>query len=140
MKHESHHLPAEHEAPDQWHRRTTEEGAPQAEHAAIASPTTLAIAFIAISTTVALTVLILVVFFDQYNVRYKAEQMENIDMSNNFNDYKHKWEEQDSRGYALADAETGAVRVPLDLAKQRVIDRYAKGPSKPSAQAPTETK
>lgn len=126
MKHEPHHLPVEHEAPDEWHRHTAQEGTPQAEHAAIAAPGTLLIAFFAISFTVAITVLILVVFFNQYTARYRAEQMETTAMSKSFNEYKGKWEEQDSRSYAVADPIAEKLRIPLEKATQRVMDRYAK--------------
>jgi len=128
--HDSHHLPVEHEAPDSWHRHTAEEGTPQAEHAAIAAPGVLVVAFIAISSTVAITVLILVVFFNQYATRFKAEQIETTAMSKEFNEYKGKWEEQDTRGYAVANAAAGNVRIPLDKATQRVLDKYAKGAGK----------
>lgn len=125
MKHEPHHLPVEHESPDQWHRHSAEEGTPQAEHGAIASPGALAAAFVAISVTVAITVLIIQVFFDQYNANYRAQQVETTALSTNFNKYKSQWEQQDSKGYGLADAQSGAVRIPLEMARQRVVDRYA---------------
>lgn len=132
MKHEAHHLPVEHESPDVWHQHSKAEGTPQPEHAAVASPGALLIAFLAISTTVALTVLILVVFFDQYATRYKAEVIETTALSKSFNEYKSRWEEQDIRGYAVADAQTGAVRIPLDKAMQRVLERYSKAPATPA--------
>ncbi len=126
MKHESHHLPVEHESPDAWHRHSADEGTPQAEHAAIASPVALFIGFITISATVALTVLILVVFFNQYSTRFKAEQIETTALSKSFNEYKARWDEQEARSYAVSDAKAGAYRVPLARAVDRVLERYGK--------------
>jgi len=130
MKHESHHLPVEHGAPDAWHRHSPAEGTPQPEHAAIASPAALFIGFIAITTTVAITVLILVVFFNQYTARFRAEQVENTALSKTFNEYKARWEEQEARGYAVADAKAGTVRIPIEKAMQRVLEKYASANAK----------
>src|SRR5688500_9289124 len=119
MKHESHHLAVEHEQPDQWHRHTAAEGMPQAEHAAVASPKVLALSFFAITFTIAISVLILVIFFENYATRYKAEQIENVGLSTAFNTYKSGWEKE-SKEYGWADAKAGTVKIPLDLAMERV--------------------
>lgn len=128
--HEPHHLAVEHEKPDQWHRHVAVEGTPQTEHTAVASPKVLAISFITISTTVAVSVLILVVFFDHYTTNYKAEQMENTTQSASFIKYKGDWEDVDSRTYAWADPKEGTIRIPLDKAMDRVVEKYK---SKPGA-------
>jgi len=130
MSHESHHLPVEHQGPDSWHRHSAAEGTPQAEHGAIASPGALLIAFIAISVTVALTVLVLQIYFTQYMTTFRAQQVENTAVSKTFNEYKARWEEQDSRAFAVADAKTGAVRIPVESAMKHVLDTYAASPAR----------
>jgi hypothetical protein len=122
--HESHHLTAEHEQPDQWHRHSVVEGTPQAEHAAVASPKVLAISFFAMTFTIASSVLILVIFFEHYATNYKAEQIETISRSTHFNDYKGRWEQVESKSYGWADPKAGTVRIPLDTAMERVIAKY----------------
>lgn len=131
--HEGHHLAVEHEKPDQWHRHSSAEGMPQSEHAAVASPKVLAIAFFAITITIATSVLILVIFFENYTTKYKAEQAETISLSTPFNDYKGRWEQVESKEFGWADPKAGTLRLPLDKAMARVIDKYQKtGPSRAS--------
>lgn len=122
--HEGHHLAVEHQQPDQWHRHSSAEGMPQSEHAAVASPKVLAIAFFAITITISVSVLILVVFFENYTTRYKAEQTETISLSTPYNDYKGRWEQVESKEFGWADPRAGMVRVPLDRAMGRVIEKY----------------
>lgn len=42
MSHDPHHTPELHEQPDEWHKHTTDEPAPQAEHGSHAKPFILA--------------------------------------------------------------------------------------------------
>lgn len=129
-QHEPHHLAVEHEGPDQWHRHSAQEGVPQTEHAAVASPKVLAISFLVITFSIAATVLVLVIFFDHYTASFKALQMESTTLSTPFNEYKTRWDEQDSRTYGWAneaDARAGNVRIPVEQAMGRVVEKYKAG-------------
>lgn len=123
-EHEPHHLAAEHEQPDQWHRHSAQEGVPQTEHTAVASPKVLAISFLVITFSIAATVFVLVIFFDHYTANFKASQMESTTLSTPFNDYKKQWDEFDSRTYGWVDAKAGTVRIPIDQAMGRVVEKY----------------
>lgn len=121
--HEPHHLPVEHQKPDEWHRHSADEGRPQAEHAAIASPVTLFGAFIVISSSVAITVVIIIVFYTSYNSRHQAQIAETTVLSN---DYVQKRDrvELELSSYGWADAQAGTVRIPLEKATERTIEKY----------------
>lgn len=123
--HESHHVPVEHEHPDQWHRHAAEEGVPMAEHGAIASPGTLARAWVVICLTVGITVLVLAVYFENYNTAIKHRLIETTVLSKGFNEYK-SLNEKDMTSYGWADATAGTVRLPMDKAAERTIEKYKK--------------
>ncbi len=72
MSSHNQHLEHEPAAPDSWHRHGPDEGAWQDEHGAHASPKALAMTFVAMVLGVLFTVLILIVFFDNYASKYKV--------------------------------------------------------------------
>ena len=123
--HEAHHVPLEHEHPDQWHRHTAEEGTPMAEHGAIASPGALLRAWVVICLTVAGVVTVLAVYFESYNTQMKRESIETTVLSKGFNEYKGL-NEKDTTTYGWADANAGTVRIPFDKAAERTIEKYKK--------------
>lgn len=126
--HESHHVPVEHEHPDQWHQHSADEGTPMAEHGAIASPGALARAWLVICLTVAGIVLVLAVYFENYNTEIKQRLIETTVLSQDYNEYKGL-NEKDLASYGWADATAGLVRIPLDKATERTIEKYKKAPA-----------
>lgn len=123
--HEHHHLAVEHEQPDSWHRHSSEEGTPMAEHAAIASPGVLAKAYILMVAVVTGTVVILTVFFMSYLHRVRAEQQETTVLSKVFNETKNHFDTELS-SYGWVDAKAGTVRIPIEKAMDQVVEQYQK--------------
>ena len=64
---------------DQWHQHSTEEGAPQQEHAAQASAKALGLTFIGMTLGVLFVIIVLVVYFQNYMSNYKAMVNENTE-------------------------------------------------------------
>ena len=126
VHHESHHLPVEHEAPDEWHRHTVTEGTPQAEHGAIASPGTIAKVFVAMTTTVVGSVLVVALYFNHTTAEYRQEITESTVTSKAFNEYKSNVFEKEMSTYGWADPTAGTVRIPIDKAMEKVVARYGK--------------
>lgn len=124
MSSSDHETPILAEQPDEWHRHTAEEGAPQIEHGAHATPTALAITFVGMVLGVAAVVLILIVYFNSYVSQVKAEKEEGVGMSEDFEAYR-----ADSiahlAGYGWTDPAAGRVHVPIELGMEQVIAEYA---------------
>jgi hypothetical protein len=121
--HEHHHLAIEHEKPDSWHRHSAEEGTPMAEHAAIASPGVLAKVYVLMFVVVAGTVLVLSLFFMSYITRERALWQETTVLAKDFHEMKNH-AESELESYGWSDAKSGAVRIPIDVAMSRVIEKY----------------
>ena len=124
MSDSTHETPILAERPDEWHQHSPEEGAPQIEHGAHATPTVLAITFVAMVLGVAAVVLILVVYFNSYVSRVKAEKQEGVGLSEAFETYR-----ADSiahlEGYGWTDPASGRVHVPIEMGMEQVIAEYA---------------
>ena len=58
---------------DQWHQHSSDEGMPQTEHAAAASPKALGLTFIAMTLGVLFVIIVLKVYFDSYMSSYKSK-------------------------------------------------------------------
>jgi len=127
--HESHHVPIEHGHPDQWHQHSAAEGTPMAEHTAIASPGTLLRAWLVICLTVVGLVSIVAIYFVKYTTELKRKTVETTVLSKGYNEYKGLTD-KDLTSYGWADATAGTVRVPLDKATERTIEKYNKATGK----------
>lgn len=120
------HTPEVHEEPDSWHRHTREEGAPQAEHGAIASASSIAWWYVGIVVTVAFTVVVLMVYFDSYTHSFRAQRVERdaaAAMSQEAVTYKAKSAQELESAVPL---DAGKVRLPIGIAKEKVVRAYAK--------------
>jgi Na+-transporting methylmalonyl-CoA/oxaloacetate decarboxylase gamma subunit len=106
---------------DAYHTHTRDEGAPQHEHGATASPKALGITLIVMVLGVLVVILGLVVYFDNYMSNYEASVNETDEISgatwNEIQEHKAALEQ-----YAWLDANT--VRIPLSEAKAQVIAQY----------------
>lgn len=122
--HEPRETPIVHEEPDAWHRHTPDEGRPQHEHGARARPGILAVVCISMIVAVVGMVLGVVVYFEWYVTRLKADRTETITAA-----VKARSEKEAARN-ALAgpsvwvDREAGTVTIPIERAKRLVVEEY----------------
>ena len=117
-----HETPVNYTEPDEWHRHTPDEGAPQIEHGAHANPTALAITFIAMILGVAFVIVVLVAYFNNYVSTIKAERQEGVSIAEPFEATKAQALAH-LDGYGWVDHDT--VHVPVSVAMDRVIAQYA---------------
>lgn len=120
------HTPEVHGEPDAWHRHTSAEGAPQAEHGSIASASSIARWYVGIVVTVAVTVLILMMYFGNFTHAFRAQRVERdaaAAMSQEAVTYKAKMAQELESAVPL---DGGKVRLPIGVAKEKVVKAYAK--------------
>ena len=110
-------------AHDQWHQHSAAEGAPQHEHGSHMTVKALGITFIGMTLGVILTILVLVIYFNSYVGKYKAEKTEGTSMMEPaFNAKLAAREKLGTYGWVDRDART--VHTPMDQAVQRVLTEY----------------
>ena len=129
MVHQRQTLPHEHEEPDAWHRHGAGEASPQAEHGSKANPAVLGIAFLASIGLVAFVVIATLVYFRKHTTELRKERIETTVLSADYVKYRdasvgkladYSWASED-----LA-REGKRVSLPIEEAKRRVLERYAK--------------
>ncbi len=119
-------LPHEHAQPDEWHRHTPAEGAPQAEHGAKANPAILALITGGFVVTVGLTILLSALYFFSYMTHERQLKKETTVLSEEYRAYRAQTEASLS-GYGWADPAAGTVRIPVDTAIDQVVADYSGG-------------
>jgi hypothetical protein len=131
------HLPHQPEHPDEWHAHTPAEGLPQEEHAAKANPVVLAGSLVASLVFLVVVVLVIFMYFETYVNRLRIERVEDTVLSKDQRQYKLVVSET-FRDYSMLPpqyAPQGVVTIPLEQAKQRVMQRYAANLPAPAPQA-----
>ena len=126
------HLPHEHETPDQWHNHAAAEGLPQEEHGAKANPFVLGASLIATLVFLVVVVLVIFMYFETYINRLRIERVEDTVLSTDQQQYKLIVSET-FRDYSMLPpryAPQGVVTIPIEQARQNVIQRYGNGNSK----------
>lgn len=108
-------------ANDPYHEHTAAEGAPQHEHGSHVSTKALGITLIVMILGVLIVIVGLVIYFDSYMSKYRAQTSETDTLS------AATWNEKQEvlaglNEYAWIDAET--VRVPLEVATDKVLSEY----------------
>lgn len=139
MAHQRHHLPEQHESPDAWHSHSAAEGQPQPEHGAKANPVILAGVGVASIVLVLGTIVATAVFLMTHTTKLRRERIETtVWHQETYVPYRQK-SDAALAGFSWAspeEAEAGRVSLPIDAAKQRVIEKYAsRGQAKPRAEA-----
>ncbi|MBM4109518.1 MAG: hypothetical protein FJ255_12045 [Phycisphaerae bacterium] len=125
MAHGPHHdafVPAQHDAPDAWHLHTADEGQAQPEHARIADPRLITIAFILLVASLVVVVGLLIVYFNSYATKELARKTERLDTAQH-SAYRGG-AELELRTAGPLDPETKSVRLPIDRAIDRVVRSY----------------
>lgn len=112
------HLDHEHAQPDSWHRHTPDEGGSQEEHGAHASPKALAMTFVAMVLGVVFTVVVLIVFFENYTSKFKVGVEETTTIGEPARLAKSEsFGRLNQGGWINHDT----VQIPIDQAMQRVV-------------------
>lgn len=110
-------------AHDNWHQHSAAEGAPQHEHGSQMTVKALGLTFVAMTLGTILVILVLVLYFNSYVGKYKAQKTEGTAMMEPaFNAKLAAQEKLNSYGWVDRDART--VHIPLDQATQRVMAEY----------------
>jgi hypothetical protein len=117
--------PEVHETVDAWHHHTSDEGMPQKEHAPRVNTLVLTFVFVAIVTVISATIGASILYFTRHVTELRQQQIETTVLAADANAYREQ-SEQALKEFGWADAEKGVVRLPLDIARQRVIARYSK--------------
>lgn len=123
------HTPDVHDHADAWHRHSSEEGSPQAEHAGVVSPAALIKAFVAIVGTVVILVILLTMYYTHTVTQVKAEEMEKS-LAADWNSARAQWDEALRTPKAIGES---GWRIPVDKAMDRVISKYESRAAKPAA-------
>jgi len=113
-----------HDDHGEWFRHDAFEGDPQAEHAAHVSPAALGIAFLAITFGVLALVLILVIYFQQYNSRLQTTRLEGTGSADQYLEYRAGAKTRLSQVSAI-DRENDVYRIPIERAMEIVTEEYA---------------
>jgi hypothetical protein len=125
MAHPPHHeayVPPQRDEPDEWHLHTAEEGEAQPEHARIADPRLITVAFVVMVVALVAVVGALIVYFDSYATKELARKSETLDTARH-SAYRST-AEMELRTAGPLDAETQTVRLPIDRAIERVVRAY----------------
>lgn len=118
-------VPEIHETPDEWHRHTTQEARPQAEHGSKINGAILGLTFLVIFAGLAVTIGVITVYYFSYVTKVKAERMETTVMAEEsyarFNTARSS-----ENSYRWATVSSGElVLIPMDRAIEQVVSAYA---------------
>jgi preprotein translocase subunit SecG len=136
----SHHEHAPHaeEHPDAWHAHGAEEGEPQPEHGAKASPVGLAVAFGIMTVLFLATCVVLGMYFYKEKARLQRERSETTTMAEGYlgltglEQGSYQIQEQVEKSYGTytwvdeSDPQS-QVQIPIDHAIDQVIEEYRGG-------------
>lgn len=107
-----------------WFRHESEEGLPQAEHGSHVSSVGLGMTFLIIVFGVLFVILLLTAYFGMYTTGLQSQRQEGTDAMAEYLSYRAgAFSKLDTLGWENRDAET--AHVPLDRAKQAVVEYYA---------------
>jgi hypothetical protein len=118
--------PELHEELDPWHRHVpAEEGRPQAEHGARAKPAALATAFAIIFLSVVALILAVLVYAVSHFSKVRAEMYESASLAEESARVRAALRAEELETFGWVDTER--VRLPIDLAMDKVVQDYAEG-------------
>ena len=131
MSHDPHLAPHAEQHPDEWHRHTADEGAPQTEHGAKAQPLALSIAFGVMVVLFVATCVVLGMYFSKYVTQARASRLETTVLADGENgSYQRRNQDFDTlTKYTWVDPATGEVAIPIAEAIDEVVSDYARSAS-----------
>lgn len=125
-EHDTRHTPEHHERPDNWHRRTSDEGVPQEEHASHVSYAWVAAAGATMAVAVILTVVLITVYYEHYVAQLKLERQETTQFTTQAEARRDAAEQQLQDQPAKTDEQdTGTAEEPIDKAMDDVVNEYS---------------
>jgi len=120
---------------DDWHHHSVAEGEPQRENVSKMNTRNVAIGFVILSGSIAIKVVLLVMFFDSYTTTKMASLKETTQSSEQYLTYRASAErvlglgdqagEYNWAGAAAVDAPP-VLQIPVDEAARKVIQAYQK--------------
>lgn len=113
---------------DDWFRHDATEMAPQEEHGGHVHTGTLAMTMVITTFGVIATILLLVMYFQQYTTQLRAEKQEGIFLADNYLAYRSQTEGAMRGSARWIDRNAGTVRLPIDRAMQAVVAEYERYP------------
>ncbi|GEM_PF-5732459 len=115
-----------HEAHDGWFKHASDEPDAQEAHGEVNAPFIIAFLSVVILATFAVAVLFLV-YFGQALRDAGAERLEGRTdiLASEYNEKLAQWNQKLHGQAEWQDPEQGLVSIPLDLAKQSVLERYS---------------
>lgn len=119
----AHSLPVEHAHADAWHHHEAAEGLPQTEHGAETNMLSLALWGGALVVTVVGAVGAIWMYFISYTNQEKVRKQETF-LSADAMQYQARMKDQELKTYGWADTQANTVRVPLSVAKEKIITKY----------------
>jgi hypothetical protein len=116
-------LPAEHGHADDWHQHGIGADVPQVEHGARLEPSKVVIGFILLVIAIVFSVTVSVLFYNSYMNDLKQERFELTSVGADARSARERTDVE-LNTYGIVDATTGTVRIPVDVAKERVLKKY----------------
>ncbi len=117
-------LPVEHAHADDWHQHGAAGDVPQVEHGARLEPSKVVMGFVLLVISIVVSVTLSVLFFNNYMNGLKQERFELTSIGADARSARERTDVELST-YGVVDATTGTVRIPVDVAKERVLKKYA---------------
>lgn len=124
VHHKPQHTPELHEVADQWHHHEAAEGMPQKEHGPRVNTVVLTGVFLAIVIVITGTIAAAILYFNQHITVLRQHEIETTVLAAEANEYRAAAEASFAT-YTWVDAEKGVVQLPLGVARERVLARYA---------------
>jgi len=118
------YLDVPHESPDEWHRHSREDGAPQPEHAGHVNALALWIAFGAMVVFLAAVIGGLILYYNQQIVALRQERLETTRLAEEFGIPYKEQAMSDLASYGIVNPEAETYQIPIDQAMDKVIQAY----------------
>jgi hypothetical protein len=132
------HTPEVPEQPDEWHMHAPVEGLPQEEHGSTVNTALLTLAFIGTVVSIALVVVLTYLYFSAYTTNLRRLRIETTVLAEDYLRYRTE-SDQVLHDYAWVTVEgEGVVSLPLGIAMERVLERYAQQQQEGREQEGTE--
>jgi len=111
---------------DEWFTHSIEEGLPQPEHGGHINARALFVFYVAMVGFVVVSAVGVAIYYHRHLLSVRQERTETLRLADDVNEYKERTLRALSE-YGWVDEYGGAARVPLEVARDRVLERYSDG-------------